>query len=199
VLKYILTENYFYHRRARILSSRLADLLPPHANVLDLGCGDGFIAKKIVRLRPDVTIRGVDVLVRKNAHIAVDTFDGKRLPYGDNSFEVVLLVDVMHHSERPEEIVQEAARVANRFILIKDHQKTGLGSVLILRYLDWVGNRPHGVACPGTYWSAATWFACFSKLGLTVEEWKTGLRIFPFWISWLFDRQMNVLGKLSVP
>ncbi|TPM04123.1 hypothetical protein [Mesorhizobium sp. B2-3-10] len=37
-----------FQRRVRILSDRLADELGPAGTVLDLGCGDGSIAKAIM-------------------------------------------------------------------------------------------------------------------------------------------------------
>ncbi len=45
-----------FNRRTRVLSERLAQMLPPNAKVLDVGCGDGLIDRFIGERRPDVTI-----------------------------------------------------------------------------------------------------------------------------------------------
>ena len=45
------------------LAQHLADLLPRNASVLDVGTGDGSLAQRIGQLRPDVTLRGIDLLV----------------------------------------------------------------------------------------------------------------------------------------
>ena len=51
-------------RRVRVLSRHLAALIPPRARLLDVGCGDGLLTSLIAQKRPDVSVRGVDVLVR---------------------------------------------------------------------------------------------------------------------------------------
>ena len=48
--------GYVYRRRVSVLSERLAELLPPGARVLDVGCGDGMIDRLIMQRRPDVEI-----------------------------------------------------------------------------------------------------------------------------------------------
>ena len=45
-----------FDRRTRVLSERLAALLPADAKVLDVGCGSGLIDRLIAERRQDVTI-----------------------------------------------------------------------------------------------------------------------------------------------
>src|SRR5689334_3260350 len=71
------------------------------AKVLDVGCGDGTIDALIQQKRPDVSIRGVDVLLRPATRIPVDLFDGKKFPFDDGSFDTCLFVDVLHHTTDP--------------------------------------------------------------------------------------------------
>ncbi len=71
-----------FKRRVRILARLMAQELHDAAQVLDVGTGDGSIAAEIGRLRPDVTITGVDVLVRPSTQIPVILFDGSHLPLG---------------------------------------------------------------------------------------------------------------------
>jgi 2-polyprenyl-3-methyl-5-hydroxy-6-metoxy-1,4-benzoquinol methylase len=51
-------------RRVRVLSQRVAPMFPQGASVLDAGCGDGLVAKLISQERPDLTLDGIDVLIR---------------------------------------------------------------------------------------------------------------------------------------
>ena len=76
--------------------------------MLDLGCGDGQIAAGVQALRPELTLRGADVLVRPKTRIEVDLFDGATLPYSDRSFDAVMIVDVLHHTDDPARILREA-------------------------------------------------------------------------------------------
>ncbi len=61
-----------FGRRVETLCDHLSELLPPHAQILDVGCGNGFLAHRLQRRRPDLTIRGIDLLVQKQSHIPVE-------------------------------------------------------------------------------------------------------------------------------
>src|SRR5437763_17176570 len=107
----ILHDQFVFGRRTRILADSLATLIPRGARVLDVGCGDGTIDQLILARRPDISIEGIDPLVRAQARIPVRSFDGSNIPYPDRSFDVVMFVDVLHHTRDPRILLREAARV----------------------------------------------------------------------------------------
>ncbi len=90
--------------------------------------------------RPDVTITGVDLIVRPETHVPVTPFDGNRI-----SFDVVMFVDILHHTEDPETLLAEARRVASQAVVLKDHTRDGIRAGSTLRFMDGVGNAPHGI------------------------------------------------------
>jgi len=51
-------------------------------------------------------------------------YDGKKIPYDDDSFDVALLITVLHHTPHPEKILQEAQRVAKKIVLVEDVYST---------------------------------------------------------------------------
>ena len=116
--------------------------------MLDVGCGDGLLAFLILEKRPDLDLRGIDVLVREQTHIPVDRFDGLAIPHADASFDVVMFVDVLHHTEDPMALLGEAVRVARKTIVVKDHTLNGFLAGPTLHFLDRVGNARHDVALP---------------------------------------------------
>ncbi|MGE0418479.1 MAG: class I SAM-dependent methyltransferase, partial [Acetobacteraceae bacterium] len=119
-----LHEQFVFKRRTRVLSEALAQAIPTEArSVLDVGCGDGSIAALIQAGRPELSITGVDVLVRPETRIPVTQFDGVRLPFDDGAFDVVMFVDVLHHTDDPAVLLREAKRVARQAVVLKDHTK----------------------------------------------------------------------------
>ena len=156
-----LHESLVFDRRTRILGAHLAGLLPTGAEVLDVGCGDGLIDRLIGDERPDLEIVGIDPIVRRHTHIPVSAFDGTRIPFADDSFDVVMFVDVLHHADRPEALLREARRVARRAVVLKDHTRDGVLAGTTLRLMDWVGNAPHGIPLPYNYWSPLESFSSF--------------------------------------
>jgi len=145
-------EKQVVARRTRVLGSRIAAELPPAVSILDVGCGDGALASRIQKLRPDIRIRGIDTLIRESSGVAVESFDGRRIPYAGGSFDLVLRVDVIHHAEDPTALPQESARVSRRWIVIKDHLEQGWLATSTLRFMHRAGNARHGVALTARRW-----------------------------------------------
>ena len=109
--------HHFIHRRRRnVLSRQLTGLISQASSVLDIGCGDGMLGERLTEERPDLQIRGIDKIVRERVNGRIDSFDGTRLPYADNSFDVTLLVDVLHHAENPFALFKEAVRVGTTLL-----------------------------------------------------------------------------------
>jgi SAM-dependent methyltransferase len=191
-------ERYIKNRRVNVLASRLAPLLPRGARVLDVGSGDGRIAEEIMLLRRDVAFTGVDVLVRTDARIPVIAFDGTRLPFDDAAFDVVLFVDVLHHTEDPGALLREAHRVGRRAVIVKDHDATGFLAVPTLRWMDRVGNARFAVALPHNYLEWRRWTVEFQRLGYTVESVLRRLNIYPVPLRWAFDRSLHFVAVLGI-
>jgi len=192
-----LHDGYVHQRRVRRLGELLTGLLPPGASVLDVGCGDGLLSRSIQDRRPDVRVHGLDVLVRETRHIPVQHFDGQTIPEGNEAVDVVLMVDVLHHTDDPIILLREAARVAARGVLIKDHTRDGFLAGPTLRFMDYVGNAHHNVVLPYNYWPKRRWLSAFDDLGLTVASWDDDLRLYPWPAEWVFGRSLHFIALLE--
>lgn len=188
-----------FGRRVKILSQHIAKTIPDGGGrVLDLGCGDGSIARDIMQLRPDLKIQGVDILVRPKTHIPVAEYDGNKIPFKANSFDYVTIVDVLHHTDDPASVLVEAARVAKKGVVIKDHLLEGFLAGPTLRFMDWVGNRGHNVVLPYNYLPRTQWNDVFSHAKIHAETWDEEIGLYPAVASWLFDRRLHFVA-LMVP
>ena len=189
--------HYVHSRRVRVLCDHLSELIPSNGRVLDVGCGDGLLASLILERRRDAEISGIDVLVREKARIPVTGFNGSTIPFPDKSFDVVMFVDVLHHTVDPRLLLSEAKRVAGKAILIKDHRLNGFLARPTLRIMDWVSNAPHRVVLPYNYWSHQTWQEVFASLNLSVGFWKEDLRLYPNPANLLFGRSLHFISRLE--
>jgi SAM-dependent methyltransferase len=185
-----------FPRRTRVLSEALREILPADASVLDVGTGDGTIAKMCMQVRSDIRIEGVDVHPRPNPQIPVTIFDGNTLPFRDASFDVVSFIDVLHHSADMVRLLLEAARVARAHVVIKDHFAETALDHSVLRLMDWVGNAPHGVTLPFNYISRPQWTTMFVQAGMEVDRMQTDLPLYPVPFHWVFGRGLHFLARL---
>ena len=191
--------SYVHSSRVRVLCSHLISLIPEHASVLDVGTGDGLLSRLLSERRPDLALQGVDVFARPTSHIPVRVFDGQSLPYADKSFDVVLFVDVLHHTNNPMVLLREAVRVARRALVIKDHSLQGFAARFTLRVMDSVGNARHGVSLPYNYWSRAQWEEAVEALQLRIDKILTDLKLYPSFADWIFGRSLHFVAHMSVP
>jgi SAM-dependent methyltransferase len=186
-----------FGRRVQVLSRVLAATLPPGAgSVLDLGSGDGSIAAALMALRPELSITGVDVMIRPRTEIPVALYNGHTLPFADSSHDYVTIVDVLHHTDDPAAVLTEAARVARRGVVVKDHLLEGWLAGPTLRFMDWVGNRGHDVVLPYNYLPRAAWDSAFAAAGLAVGGWNGALGLYPAPFSQAFDRTLHFVALL---
>jgi SAM-dependent methyltransferase len=189
-------DSVVFGRRVKVLSGALADAISHGGTVLDLGCGDGQVAAGLMALQPDLDVQGVDVLLRPVMHIPVTLYDGLKLPFADQSFDYVTIVDVLHHTDDPAAVLAEARRVARLGVVVKDHLREGLLAGPTLRLMDWVGNRGHDVRLPYNYLDSDQWDEAFARAGLTRAKWTDALGLYGAPLAWLFERKLHFVALL---
>ncbi len=192
-----LHSHLVFARRARVIASILAEQVPRNASILDIGCGNGMISSLIVSLRPDVKADGIETLVRPDCLIPVTAFDGRRIPLPDSSRDVCMLVDVLHHADDSGSLLREASRASRRHLLVKDHLCHTRCDRVVLSFMDWVGNRPHGVELRYNYRSEPEWRELFASCGLKVVSWRTSIPLYPVPFSLIFGRKLHFIALLE--
>ena len=192
----IFHEGIILQRRVQVLARWISDLVQGERTLLDVGCGDGSIDLLVQQANPSLSIRGVDVLARPAAKIPVERFDGRRLPFDDNSFDVVMCIDVLHHTDDPTILMREAKRVGRNAFVLKDHTMEGALAYETLRLMDWVGNAHHGVLLPYNYWPERTWRGTIGDIGFQIERWETRLGLYPWPASLIFERRLHFIARL---
>ncbi len=107
------------------------ELVAQECSILDFGCGDGFLTNFMQNTFFKAHVVGIDSnksLVEKAAiefpTITFQHVQDKKLPFADNSFDLIYAVDVFHHLHTSDHVfyVSELMRVlkhGGRFILFE--------------------------------------------------------------------------------
>lgn len=173
-----LNEKLLFPMRRGHLTRRLSLYLNDSSNILDLGASDGRLASNLWRKQASrgkaVKFTGCDVHVQPASFIPIEKYDGYRLPFDDNSFDCVLIVDVLHHTQTPLEILKEASRVSSKYILIKDHYYRGAKDFSRLSFADYIGNQPYGISLPYKFLKCREWLDMIqNSCGLSIIDFET--------------------------
>ena len=152
-----LYEKYLSKIRRKEILKKLYPLLKDSKNILDVGCGNGIISKELMRKEKGLNIKGIDVIDIKDPKIPIKVFDGIKIPFGDNSFDTVIAIDVLHHAKDLEKLFKEMVRTSKKYIIIKDHYYETKTDYLILKIYDYIGNKPFGVNLPYKFKKIEEW------------------------------------------
>jgi SAM-dependent methyltransferase len=146
------------HRIGRLLEA-LAPRIPEGARILDLGCGDMKLLAGLAASRRLGRCVGADIWAPRVAPPAgceyTQIYPGRPLPWTGREFDVVLLIDTLHHADDPGHLLREAF-AAGATVLVKDHLEYGTWSRTLLRLMDYVGNYGYGVSVPRRYFTQRT-------------------------------------------
>ncbi len=91
--------------------------------VLDIACGDGLLLsalaeKGAVVSGVDISEEGVKKCKEKGLDVSVVDIATESLPFPDQTFDTVIMLDVLEHLYAPEDLLGEAVRVSKKYIII---------------------------------------------------------------------------------
>jgi ArsR family transcriptional regulator len=139
----------------------LGHLLPP-LDVADIGCGDGYLTLEAARwARTVIGIdRSADVLDRATAlarrrrisNVTWKRGDIGKLPLPDQSVDVALLSQSLHHASSPAEALNEATRIlrpGGRVLILdlREHDETWVRNRFGDRHLGFSGSELERLLC----------------------------------------------------
>jgi SAM-dependent methyltransferase len=96
--------------RAYDMALEIARFVPTNSRILDVGCGNGFIAHHLSSLLGSRTL-GIDLSATTDAAIDYRQYDGNRFPVKDGTVDAALLCYVLHHAQDLNAIMLELRRV----------------------------------------------------------------------------------------
>lgn len=156
--------------------------------VIEVGSGPGSVIDVMRMEGHDVT--GLDIIDSSfSSELAPIVYDGKTMPFTDDSFDIALILTTLHHTPDPDRILAEAMRVARRLVVIEDVYETRMQELYTkltdkLTNLEFVGH-PHSNR------SDAGWRKTFDQLGLAVKH----ERIYP--LLGIYQQAVYVLDRRS--
>jgi ubiquinone/menaquinone biosynthesis C-methylase UbiE len=183
-----------YKYRLEVLSEMIIPFLAGGDKVLDIGCGSGRLGEMILessRCPENLKYTGIEKLPRGGEPIEVIKYDGDKLPMETESFDVVILADVLHHEKNPLQLLKEGRRVSKKRVIIKDHKKEFIFDQLRISILDSIANKPHGIKCIFKYYTLKEWHRIISEAKLNIEKEQLAINLYQWFFNIIFGQNLQ--------
>lgn len=172
ILKYL-----HYQRSKTIILPQILSNINKTQRIIDIGSGTCHVCNELELRGFDITPIDIkDKSLIGNIHPVV--YNGSKIPFSNNSFDVALILTVLHHTINQEEIIREAMRVAKRIIIMEDVYESRLEKY-ITYFFDCIGNfefKNH----PHSNRTDSGWLIIFERLGLRVTQKTVKKSVFVF-------------------
>ena len=127
--------NFFGRKRIKKITERAVDLIEDFIEekerIIDIGAGGGWVSDEIQKRKKTKNLL-LDVISLNQTDLPLVLYDGKNIPFDENSFDTALLICVLHHCQDPLRVLEEARRtVKKRIIIIEDIASTPLGKFFL--------------------------------------------------------------------
>lgn len=131
---------------------KLAKYKKTNAQILDVGCGGGFLSNALARegykiTGVDLSAESIEVAKRYDTTMTVQYIvaDAYRLPFKDQSFDVITAMDFLEHIEEPARAIHEFSRVlrSGGVFIFHTFNRNWLAGLVIIKLVEWlVRNTP---------------------------------------------------------
>lgn len=164
---------------------RLQKFSHPDSQILDVGCGAGFLTNELAKY--GFAITGVDIspdslrVARDHdvtKSVTYKVADAFKLPFPDESFDVVTAMDFLEHIDRPDLVIKEFSRVLRPKGLLFFHtfNRNYLSWFIVIKLLEWfIKNTPKNMHVLNLFIKPAELEEYCITAGLSVQS-VTGIR-----------------------
>ncbi|MAG69307.1 MAG: SAM-dependent methyltransferase [Acidobacteria bacterium] len=120
------TKNIILRKLISLFLIKLSNLIgsTEAINILDLGCGEGFVIKYLRDINSNLKFEGVDINVaavdlakKMNPGVNFQRNDINEVQYNVNSFDLVMLIEVLEHLEDPGVVLNEIKKFSNKYFV----------------------------------------------------------------------------------
>lgn len=112
--------QYIWHGwKWQVFKNFLSGIKP--RRILEVGCSSGHLTKQLAVLFPKSHITGIDVYTqaikeaqRRFPNLSFIVADAHKLPFKNNSFDLILCSETIEHVTNPQKMLHEIARVLKK-------------------------------------------------------------------------------------
>lgn len=115
--------RFLVHNFLRTIADLVESVAPQ--KILDVGCGEGFVIRHLLVQNEKLIMEGIDrdedslkIASKLNPQANFKVGSIYNLPFEENSFDLVICLEVLEHLDAPSKALVELKRVTNKYCLI---------------------------------------------------------------------------------
>lgn len=152
--------------RHQLIVENYKNWISNNDRVLDVGCGNCIVAEKLNK-EIGCEIIGTDILDYCFSRIPFKKMTKEnRIPFKDDSFDITMLNDVLHHTDYQKELILECLRVSKKLLIFETKKS------LLVRFGDFIASR---LVCPKmntplNFRTFYEWNELFNRMKLNIKN-----------------------------
>lgn len=178
---------------APLIIKDIGEFIARGERVLDIGAGGGWIGKRLSDSRgAEITL--LDVSDMNRTDLPLKVYDGTHIPFPSASFDICLLLFVLHHCEDPLQVLSEATRVSKKRLIIFEDTFRNPFERFLAGLNDWIANSPFFLTNPSKmnmpfhYRRVTEWEDIFRKFSLKVKVKKESWRFLTRHVLFILEK-----------
>lgn len=115
--------RFFLDNFTKVLIETIKPLKP--GSILDVGAGEGFVLERLRKEKIGNKLEGIEYMdeaielgKKTNPLVKIKKGDIYKLPYKDNTFDVIICTEVLEHLEDPKAALKELKRVTAKHLIL---------------------------------------------------------------------------------
>lgn len=106
--------NFWFRSRNQLIFWTIDNFFPHSSNMMEIGCGTGYVLNGIARHRPSMTLSGSEVFTeglcfakkRIGSEVNLYQMDARAIPF-ENEFDLIGAFDVLEHIKEDEDVLHQ--------------------------------------------------------------------------------------------
>lgn len=168
------SKNILKRIMIRLFKKKISSLLSEYSSnttLLDVGCGEGFIADYIYKNTNIKKITGIDInnnsiqIARnQNNNIVYETLDINDITLENKKYDLVMCLEVLEHLKNPEHVLKKICSLANKRIIISIPNEPffSIGNLLSFKNIRSFGTPKEHI----NIWTRRSFKKCLLNIGI---------------------------------